>query len=55
MEIKKALKAASVTMQYADGGKTQVFTVDGTEYRVPGHLHCAQAIAVIKAQQENVA
>lgn len=52
MQIKKALNAASVTVKFDDGGKTQVVTVDGQEYRLPANLHCPQIIAAIKSERE---
>lgn len=52
MEIKKAFNAHTVTMKYEDGGRTQVYSIDGVEYRVSGSLHTPHVIAAIAAQQE---
>ena len=54
MEMKQAFKAASVTMQFEDGGRTQVLNLDGTAYRLPGGMHTAEIIATIKHRRDNV-
>lgn len=52
MEIKKALGAHTVTMKYENGGRVQVFSVDGVEYRFEGSMHTPHVIAAMKAAQQ---
>lgn len=52
MEIKKALGAHTVTMKYEDGGRVQVYSVDGVEHRLAGALHTPHVIAAIKAARQ---
>lgn len=51
-DLKEALGAANVTMRYGDGGRTQIVTVDGMEYELPGYLSTHDiADAIAKARE----
>jgi hypothetical protein len=48
-ELKQAIgSAANITMRYEEGGKVQIFDVDGIEYRFPGETTSEQVGAWIK-------
>lgn len=54
-DLKEALGAANVTLRYGAGGRTQIVTVDGVEYELPGYLSTPDIAATIAKARETKA